>query len=171
MVHIKHYENAKARYFSTLDLKVTSMVSMSFHGEFIETVKNSFTDFNRLQRILPKNTEVVATEMLRDSLLEDVVILTNDKLEIVFASNNLLKMNGYTEKEVLGNSPKMFHGAKTNMKTSREIREKINNCLPFESKVINYKKNGKTYDCLIKSYPIFDAKGKLTHFIALEKAF
>jgi len=59
----------------------------------------------------------------------------------------------------------------SNMETSREIREKINNRLPFESKVINYKKNGKTYDCLIKSYPIFDSKGKLTHFIALEKAF
>ncbi|MGL5113267.1 MAG: PAS domain-containing protein, partial [Flavobacterium sp.] len=119
MKHITDYENAKARYFSTLDLKVTSMISMSFHGEFLDSVKHSFADFKRLRDILPKNSEVVPAESLRNSLLEDVVILTNTKLEIVFASNNLSKMNGYTEKEVLGNSPKMFHGAQTNSLTSR----------------------------------------------------
>lgn len=171
MDHITEYENAKARYFNTLDLKVTAMISMSFHGEFLGSVKLSFTDFNRLHQMLPKNTAVVSEESLRNSLLEDVVILTNTNLEIVFASNNLSKMNGYTEKEVLGNSPKMFHGEKTNADTSRAIRDRINKKLPFESKVINYKKNGKTYDCLIKSFPVFDAKGNLTHFIAFEQAF
>jgi hypothetical protein len=70
----------------------------------------------------------------------------------------------------LGKSPKIFQGSKTNAVTSREIREKINQELPFEKKVINYKKNGKTYDCLIKGYPIKSKKGKLTHFIAFEKA-
>ncbi|MGL2993081.1 PAS domain-containing protein [Flavobacterium sp. TSSA_36] len=171
MKHITDYENAKAKYFETLDLKATSMISLSFHGEFFGNIRHSFADYKRLNKMLPKNTTVVSDEVLRCSLLNEVIIVTNDKLEIVFASNNLAKMNGYTEKEVLGNSPKMFHGEKTNPETSKNIREKILSKLPFESKVINYKKNGKIYDCLIRSLPIFDAKGKLTHFIAFEKAF
>jgi hypothetical protein len=64
----------------------------------------------------------------------------------------------------------VLNEAKTIEVTSREIRDKINQELPFEKKVINYKKNGKTYDCLIKGYPIKNKKGKLTHFIAFEKA-
>ena len=167
MLNINEYENAKAKYFNTLALKTTSVLSMSFHEEFLGSVKKSFDDFNRLNEILPKNN--TQTNNLREALLEDVVIVSDTNLKIVFASNNLSKMNGYSESEVIGNSPKMFHGEKTNKVISRQIREKIDQKLPFESEVINYKKNGKTYDCLIKSYPIFNKKGDLTHFIAFEK--
>jgi hypothetical protein len=37
--------------------------------------------------------------------LKEVVIVTDAKLEIVFASHNMTKMNGYVE-EVIGRSPK-----------------------------------------------------------------
>jgi hypothetical protein len=40
---------------------------------------------------------------------------------------------------------------------------------PFEKKVLNYKKNGETYQCLIKGYPVFNSKGDVSHFIAFEK--
>ncbi|OAZ03716.1 PAS domain-containing protein [Flavobacterium succinicans] len=170
MVNISDYENAKAKYFNTLALKTTTILSMSFHEEFLGNVKKSFSDFNRLHTILPQNTSELNNENLRNSLLDEVVVVTDVNLKIVFASNNLTKMNGYTEKEVLGNSPKMFHGAKTNQLISRQIREKIDQKLPFESKVINYKKNGKTYDCLIRSYPVFNKKGVHTHFIAFEQS-
>ncbi|WP_300978027.1 PAS domain-containing protein [Flavobacterium sp.] len=170
MLNISDYENAKAKYFNTLALKTTSILSMSFHEEFLGNVKKSFNDFNRLHTILPQNTSELNNENLRNSLLDEVVVVTDVNLKIVFASNNLSKMNGYTEKEVLGNSPKMFHGAKTNQFISRQIREKIDQKLPFESRVINYKKNGKTYDCLIRSYPVFNKKGEHTHFIAFEQS-
>nr|WP_315175028.1 PAS domain-containing protein [uncultured Flavobacterium sp.] len=170
MLNISDYENAKAKYFNTLALKTTSVLSMSFHEEFLGNIKKSFDDFNRLNTILAQYTSEFNNESLRNSLLEEVVVVTDTNLKIVFASNNLSKMNGYTEKEVIGNSPKMFHGPKTNAVTSRHIRNKINQKLPFESEVINYKKNGKTYDCLIRSYPIFNKKGALTHFVAFEKS-
>jgi len=170
MLNISEYESAKAKYFNTLALKTTSVLSMSFHEEFLGSVKKSFGDFNRLCEILPKNNLQSDGENLRNALLEEVVIVTDTNLKIVFASNNLSKMNGYSESEVIGNSPKMFHGAKTNKAVSRQIREKIDQKLPFESQVVNYKKNGKTYDCLIKSYPITNKKGEVTHFIAFERA-
>ena len=79
-------------------------------------------------------------------------------------------MNGYREEEILGNSPKMFHGEATCQTVSKEIRNAIELQVPFEKTVLNYKKNGETYLCLIKGFPIFDSKGKLSHFIAFEKA-
>jgi hypothetical protein len=79
-------------------------------------------------------------------------------------------MNGYVEAEVLGKSPKMFQGEATNQITSNEIRKAIVEQQPFEKIVMNYKKNGEVYACLIKGFPVFNTKGDLSHYIAFEKA-
>jgi PAS domain S-box-containing protein len=102
--------------------------------------------------------------------MEEVVIVTDSKLEIVFASHNMTKMNGYVEEEVIGRSPKMFQGNASSRVTSSEIREAIQLQQPFEKTVVNYNKNGEIYICLIKGFPVFNVKGKLSHFIAFEKA-
>jgi PAS domain-containing protein len=44
----------------------------------------------------------------QNKLKDEVVIVTDAKLEIVFASHNMTKMNGYVEEEVIGRSPKCF---------------------------------------------------------------
>jgi hypothetical protein len=49
------------------------------------------------------------------------VIVTDAKLEIVFASHNMTKMNGYVEEEVIGRA-KMFQG-NSSMLTSSKIRK------------------------------------------------
>ena len=79
-------------------------------------------------------------------------------------------MNGYVEAEVLGKRPKMFQGEATNQITSNEIRRAISDQQPFEKTVMNYKKNGDVYACLIKGFPVFNSKGQLSHYIAFEKA-
>ena len=96
--------------------------------------------------------------------------MTDVKLKIVFASHNIVNMNGYCEEEVLGKSPKMFQGEATNATTSSEIRKAIVEQKPFEKTVMNYKKNGDVYACIIKGYPVFNNKGELIHYIAFEKA-
>jgi PAS domain S-box-containing protein len=82
----------------------------------------------------------------------------------------MTKMNGYIESEVLGKSPKMFQGHNSSKTTSSEIREAIQSERPFVKTVVNYNKNGEIYVCLIKGFPVFNLKGKLSHFIAFEKA-
>jgi PAS domain S-box-containing protein len=103
-------------------------------------------------------------------LREEVVILTDTKLNIVFASHNMIKMNGYAEAEVLGKNPKIFQGSATDLTVSNEIRTAISLQQPFEKTVMNYKKNGDVYACLIKGFPVFNIKGQLSHYIAFEKA-
>lgn len=79
-------------------------------------------------------------------------------------------MNGYSPIEVLGKSPKMFQGELTDSIVSSEISEAIKRQQSFEKTVLNYKKNGEVYVCLIKGYPVFNIKGQLSHYIAFEKA-
>ena len=125
---------------------------------------------NKLDVIASKYKWVQNDWDFKNSLQEEVIIVTDVTLKIVFASHNIVNMNGYREEEVLGKSPKMFQGKVTNQTTSSEIRIAILEQKPFEKMVMNYKKNGDVYACLIKAYPVFNIKGELSHYIAFEKA-
>ncbi|MBC7495080.1 MAG: PAS domain-containing protein, partial [Flavobacterium sp.] len=98
-----------------------------------------------------------------------VIVLTDVNLKIVFASKNMVAMNGYLPSEVIGQHPKMFQGEATNSNVSKIIGNAVKNQLPFKEVVINYCKDGSLYKCEIKGFPIFDSSGKLRNFIAFEK--
>ncbi|MDD2820370.1 MAG: PAS domain-containing protein [Flavobacterium sp.] len=170
MGHFKQYDEATAKYHQDLNVKTTPIFSWDFHYGFLSELKNTFIDLNKLNGISSLGRWSQNNWDFKEILKEEVIVVTDTQLRIVFASNNIIKMNGYREEEILGNSPKMFHGEATCQTVSKEIRNAIELQVPFEKTVLNYKKNGETYLCLIKGFPIFDSKGKLSHFIAFEKA-
>ena len=170
MNNFKQYEDAIALYHNGLNVKTVPIFCWDFHNEFLNEVKSFFLDLNKFNSISSKNKWVQNNWDLKNSLKDEVVIVTDARLRIVFASHNIVKMNGYVEDEVLGKSPKMFQGEATNHITSNEIRIAILDQQPFEKVVMNYKKNGEVYACLIKGYPVFNSKGELSHYIAFEKA-
>jgi PAS domain S-box-containing protein len=170
MLDFKQYDIALAKYHNNLDIAVTPVMSWNFHREYLDEVKKIYEDCNKLSVIASNNKWTENDWDFKNMLKEEVVIVTDAKLEIVFASHNMTKMNGYIEEEVLGKSPKMFQGDNSNLTTSSEIRQAIQLQQPFEKTVVNYNKNGEIYICLIKGFPVFNLKGKLSHFIAFEKA-
>ncbi|TDD78350.1 PAS domain-containing protein [Flavobacterium caseinilyticum] len=170
MNNLRQYEDAIALYHNSLNIKTVPVYSWDFHNNFLTAVKKLFLDINKLNSIASKNRWIQNDWDFKNSLKEEVIIVTDNKLRIVFASHNIEKMNGYVEHEILGKSPKMFQGEATNHITSNEIRIAILEQQPFEKVVMNYKKNGDVYACLIKGYPVFNIKGELSHYIAFEKA-
>jgi PAS domain S-box-containing protein len=171
MSNLKQYEEAIVNYHSVLRIKSLPIFSSNFHYEFLKEVKESFLDLNSLKDIAYQNKWKSSSEWdIKAPIKEEVIIVTDAKLRIVFASHNMVKMNGYLAKEVLGKSPKMFQGQVTDRVVSDEINVAIQSQQAFEKTVLNYKKNGEIYACLIKGYPVFNLKGQLSHYIAFEKA-
>ena len=170
MNNFKQYDEAIARYHSSLNIKTVPVISWNFQHEFLGLIKNIFVDYNKLTTLASQSKWTNNNWDLQSRLKEEVIILTDTKLNIVFASSNMIKMNGYVEAEVLGKSPKIFQGKSTDLIISNEIRTAISLEEPFEKTVMNYKKNGDVYACLIKGFPIFNGKGQLSHYIAFEKA-
>ncbi|MBC7524187.1 MAG: PAS domain-containing protein [Flavobacterium sp.] len=163
------YENAVANYFSKLSISKMPLVSWDFYGNFYKKTKNSIGDASLLNQIVEQN-KWSTNWAFQDKLQDDTVIVVTDaNLKIVFASKNIVDMNGYVPNEVIGNSPKMFQGELTCDIISKEISEAVNAKLPFDKIIMNYCKDGSLYKCHIKGYPIFDHSGNLTNFIAFEK--
>lgn len=170
MIDFEQYENAVSRHHSTIRVKTTPITSWNFHYNLINELKNAFVDSNLLGQM---GTAFKWQKNMWDAShnnSDEVIIVTDAKLSIVFASQNITKMNGYKPEEVIGNSPTMFQGVNTSSIVSKQIGKAIQLREPFEKTVINYKKNGETYICMIKGYPIFNQNGEVSHFIAFERA-
>ncbi len=138
-------------------------------ASFVKTA-NKHKDVKALEKLLFKlNIEVDPVAAL---LEEDakVVVVTSPGLTIEYASSNLVEMSGYLPEEVIGNTPKMFQGPKTDKDIARKIRYNVDQKAAFEAVLTNYKKDKSTYSCVIKGYPAFDKFGQLVRYVAIEHA-
>jgi PAS domain-containing protein len=103
-------------------------------------------------------------------LKDERVALVTDLAQVIrFATPNMIAMNGYTAAEVIGKQPKMFQGKDTDPETRKEIREAIIRCIPFRGSILNYRKDGIPYNCLVDEYPVWNKSGVLVNFVAFEK--
>jgi len=169
MNDLNEYYTAYSRYFSIHNAKSTPLLSWSFYVDYLSQLNKTLNDQQILNVFADRNKWVAnGFEPVLDN--DTVVVVTCTKLKIVFATKNIVRMNGYQPEEIIGQSPKLFQGEATCPKTSSEIRKAIENKQPFEKVVINYRKDGEIYKCHIKSFPIFNKQGELSHFIAFEKA-
>jgi len=145
------------------------ILAWDFHYEYLNELKAIFSDLKKVNKISNQFTWNETHLEIEERIKEEVILVTDLDLKIIFASNGIRRMTGYKEEEILGKTPKMFQGPKTSTVVLKEIREAIKLQIPFEKTIQNYRKDGRTYNCQINGAPVFNLKGKLTHFIAFEK--
>lgn len=147
---------------------IVPILSWDFHYEYINELRAIFADLKKVDKISNRFKWNDENLEIKNRILDEVILVTDANLKIVFASNGIKKMTGYTESEIIGKTPKMFQGPKTSEIVLKEIRTAIELQMPFEKTLDNYKKDGEIYKCKINSVPIFNLKGELSHFIAFE---
>ena len=96
------------------------------------------------------------------------LVLTDLTQTILWTSNNFLTMTGYSQAEVVGKTPTLLQGPKTDPLTTLRMRESLGKSDSVRADVMNYRKNGEPYLCRVQIDPPFDNQGELTHFLAVE---
>lgn len=167
---MKEYDNAAHRFYKTSNLKSLPLISWDVYGIYFDTLCKNYEDVIALRRLSEDNKWSYSTKY-KEALLqkEQVILITDSQLKIVHATHNIVQMNGYLPNEVLGKRPKLFQGKGTSKETRGEIRVAIENRMPFEAVIMNYRKDGTSYKCWLRGEPIFDTSGELVNFIAYEK--
>ncbi|OXB01149.1 histidine kinase [Flavobacterium oncorhynchi] len=153
----------------TSDRNSVPILAWDFHCEYFRELKAFLADLKRMNKISSQFVWNQENFDIEERITKEVVLVTDLNLKIIFASNGIKKMTGYTEDEVLGKTPKMFQGPATSKVVLNEIREAIQQQVPFNKTLKNYKKDGKVYKCNIDAIPVYNLKGKVSHFIAFEK--
>mgnify|MGYP006210489489 CR=1 FL=1 len=145
------------------------ILALDLHYEYLNELKAVFADLKKVNKIAAQFTWNEKDLKIEERIKDEVVLITDLDLKIVFASNGIKRMTGYKEEEVLGKTPKMFQGPATSKSVIEEIKEAIKLKVPFKKTIENYKKDGRTYKCHVDATPVYNLKGKISHFIAFEK--
>ncbi len=116
----------------------------------------------------------IVTNSVANSLYEfDVPILITDaNFEnkgpfIVYCNKGFEKVSGYSAEELIGNSPRMLQGEKTDYFTIQSLKQNIKESGHFRGSAINYKKDGSEFHNQWGIEPIKDKFGNITHFISM----
>ncbi|WP_291720500.1 PAS domain-containing protein [Bernardetia sp.] len=97
----------------------------------------------------------------------EAIIITDVLEKIMWVNNGFTKMTGYSRKFATGKHPNFLQGNRTSNKTKANIQNRLREGQPFETSIINYKKDKTPYKCKIKIFPLYT--DSITHFMALEQ--
>jgi len=115
----------------------------------------------------------LANNLIKNS--SDLILITEAEPfhwpgpRIVFANDALLQLTGYTIEEVIGQTPRMFHGPDTNPETAHRIHLALAKWQPVREEVLNYTKDGKEFWQELNIYPVANEFGWFTHWVSIQR--
>lgn len=127
---------------------------------------------NYLERYYIRRELEIYLEAFRQ--IQEGILITDANLEppspkILYANEYFLKMTGYELSEIMGKSPRIFQGAKTNKEVLKNLKDTLQKGKSFFSSTVNYKKNGEEYIVRWNIHPIKDKNGTITHFLSIQR--
>ncbi|PSB17610.1 PAS domain S-box protein [Phormidesmis priestleyi ULC007] len=103
---------------------------------------------------------------------QDAVIITTgnpDDLKITYTNSAFTESTGYALEEVLGRTPRILQGAKSDRAQLNKVRQALLHNKPIQIELVNYRKDGSEFWIDLNLVPIFDNQGSLTHYVALQR--
>jgi len=138
----------------------------------------------RPRRVVGTNTDISARRKADQQLLlleaslahiDDVVIITSaDRTDtpypsIVYVNDAFVRHTGYSRAEAIGNTPAMLQGPNTQRGELDRIGAALRLWQPVQAELINYTKAGVEFWLEISISPLKDSKGRVTHWVAVQR--
>ena len=105
----------------------------------------------------------------------DVILITEAKQidrsgpKIVYVNKAFTRSTGYLPSEVIGLTPRILQGPKTDRTQLDKIRTAISRQEAVQVELINYRKDRSEFWAEINIVPIADQGGLVTHFVAIQR--
>ncbi|PEN13828.1 hypothetical protein CRI94_07125 [Longibacter salinarum] len=106
--------------------------------------------------------------------IQDPVILTSAELEkpgptILYVNPAFTRLTGYELDEVLGKSPRILQGERTDPLTLDLLKRRLREDGHFKGEAINYRKDGSEYVLEWEISPIRSKSGEVRYWVALQR--
>lgn len=104
----------------------------------------------------------------------DAVLITTAELDppgpqIIYVNPAFEKMTGYTAEEVIGQTPRILQGPKTERAVLDRLRKDLSEGRPFYGDTINYRKDGTAFHLEWRIGPIQNVAGQIEYYIAVQR--
>ena len=109
------------------------------------------------------------------SFTNDTIVITEAQPlgepgpRIVFVNQGFERQTGYRPEEVIGRTPRMLQGPKTDRKELRRIRNALERWEQVRAEVVNYAKDGREFTVEMDIVPVADHTGSYTHWVSVQR--
>lgn len=87
---------------------------------------------------------------------------------LIYVSRAFETITGYTPRESIGKNCRFLQGGDRGQAELRTVRKAIRERRPCRVVLANYRKNGERFWNELRLDPVFDEKGRLTHYIGIQ---
>ena len=120
-----------------------------------------------------QNFQTIMQSMLQfalESSFQGVMITEAEPgYPIVYVNPAFCEMTGYTFEELIGKSPALLHGEKSDKAVLAELKDKLDKGDIFHGKTFNYRKDGSEFIMEWKIVPIHGVEGITSHYLAIQR--
>jgi PAS domain S-box-containing protein len=109
-----------------------------------------------------------AVEQAKESIMITDAELDFPGPRILFVNPAFTQMTGYSAEEVLGKTPRILQGERTDKLVLSRLRRELEQGRVFEGETINYRKDGQEYDLEWHVAPVRNPAGQTTHFVSIQ---
>jgi PAS domain S-box-containing protein len=140
---------------------------------------DQFADSLLQQRLLASANRLVITleSALRQERLAlfdlalaevgNAVMITDAEGKIIWVNRSLSLLSGYTDAELLGQPPRLFNSGSQDEAFFRRFWQTIMAGQTWRGDIVNQRKDGSRYTANQMVTPLFNAEGKISHYIAV----
>ncbi|TKA84389.1 PAS domain S-box protein [Sulfitobacter sp. 15WGC] len=106
----------------------------------------------------------------------DILLITEaepitgpDGPRIVYVNDAFQRLTGFSSAEVIGKTPRILQGPKTQQQELDRIRRALEKWQPVRAELINYTKTGEEFWLELDIVPLADETGWFTHWVSIER--
>ncbi len=115
----------------------------------------------------------VDARLMLEEMTESVLVTTTELDRpgplIIYVNPAFERMTGWSREDVLGKSPRILQGPKTDPSIFKDMRDLLNRGEPWQGQTINYRKDGSEFVMEWSIVPIRDDHGKLHRYLAVQR--
>lgn len=103
-----------------------------------------------------------------DSILITDLEMVDGGPKIVYVNEGFTKMTGYSREEVIGKTPRILQGPKTDKGTLEHLKQSLLDGHSFFGQAVNYRKDGSEFINQWDIHPIYDEQGELCYWVSYQ---
>lgn len=161
-------------------VKTSTRKIMSNIQEFLKSCSKDDEAYRKLiefvQGIVEQRDEVKQQLKLLENAVRsdyDSILITTLDLEkpgpkIVYVNDGFTRMTGYSKEEVIGKTPRILQGPKTDRNVLDTLKKRLKQGQAFFGHTVNYKKDGTEFIIQWDIHPLTNEKGEITHWVSYQ---
>lgn len=147
-------------------LKKYSKDEVSFQ-KLEELVGNMYSSLKQFQNQLDLLESAIRNDY--DSILITELNLERPGPKIVYVNDGFTRMTGYLPKEVIGKTPRILQGPKTDRAILDRLKRRLIEGQAFFGHSINYRKDGSEFINQWDIHPLLNQEGEVTHWVSYQR--